>query len=275
MKVLPELAEQWTQELIGIAVDAAKVIMQVYGRSFEVEYKGPHDPVTIADRLANDLILSRLEQLAPGVPVVAEESAPETYLGYQRSECVFFVDPLDGTRDFVARNGEFVVMVGLLEGDRPTLGVIHAPVQRTSWVGAVGRGAFQVLPDGTRRSLRVSAVSDVSEARVVVSRTHRGQALSAALSRLGASTVRTVGSAGLKGTSVAEGSAEVYLAVNAAGQRWDACAVDAVVSAAGGRVTDTRGNPIDYRSASLVNDQGLVVTNGQLHDQVMDRLSAS
>ena len=266
---------EWNDTLLSVVVDAGSVIMAAYKGGFEVEYKGARDPVTVADRRANELILARLGQLAPDVPVVAEESDPRLYADFERSDQVFFVDPLDGTRDFVARNGEFVVMIGLLCEHRVTLGVIHSPVQRVSWVGHVGHGAFRVGPDGTWTSLHVSSVDEVSRATIVVSRSRQGQPLMRALGRLDVATVRALGSAGLKGVSVAEGSADAYLAVGAAGQRWDVCALDALVRAAGGRVTDVEGHDLDYRSESLLNDRGLLVTNGRMHRAIVDRLASA
>ena len=165
-------------------------------------------------------------------------------------------------------------MVGLLSGDRVTLGVIHSPVQRTSWVGHVGQGAFRVGPDGARTELHVSTGDDVSQATVVVSRSRRGPSLMRALRSLDVATVRSVGSAGLKGVSVAEGSADAYLALGTAGQRWDVCAVDAVVRAAGGRVTDVHGHDLDYRRRSLLNDHGLLVTNSRVHRAFVNGLAS-
>ena len=106
--------------LLRIAAEAARVVMEVYAQPFSVDYKGPQDPVTAADRRANALICERLEQEFPGVPIVAEESDPSTFDDFRKSDRVFFVDPVDGTREFVDRNGEFAVMIGLLEGSRPS-----------------------------------------------------------------------------------------------------------------------------------------------------------
>ncbi|HMR10990.1 MAG TPA: inositol monophosphatase family protein, partial [Polyangiaceae bacterium] len=131
------------QNLRQIAAQAAEIILRVYESPFEVEYKKPRDPVTLADKLANAHICAQLAALYPGVPVVAEESDPESFAGYRASERVFFVDPLDGTREFVKRNGEFVVMIGLLVGERPHAGVLHAPVTGEIWAGVVGQGAVR------------------------------------------------------------------------------------------------------------------------------------
>jgi 3'(2'), 5'-bisphosphate nucleotidase len=260
--------------LIEITVEAAREILKVYQTDFGVDYKSPRDPVTDADRRANELIAARLLELMPDVPVVAEESEPGKFARFRASDRIFFVDPLDGTRDFVARNGEFVVMIGLVEGTQATVGVVHAPVQRTSWAAAVGHGAFHVAPDGARTPISVSTTDDPAKARLMVSRSRRGSDVEHAIELLGVAAAESLGSAGLKGVRVASGVADAYLALNVAGSRWDACAVDALVTAAGGRFTDSRGVSLDYRSPSLGNRDGLLASNGRLHDTFVQRLTA-
>lgn len=261
--------------LLEIARDASRVVLEVYETAFRVEYKSPRDPVTQADARANALIVAELANAFPGVPCVAEESRPEEFAEFRRSERVFFVDPLDGTREFVDRNGEFVVMIGLLEGDRATHGVVLAPVSGLAYCGEVGRGAFVVDAAGERSPLAVSAAATVALARLVVSRSHRDAAIDRVLAALGVAECRALGSAGLKGAEVARGAAEGYVSPRHAGKRWDVCAVDALVTAAGGRVTDASGVPIDYRAASLVNDRGLVVSNTLLHGDLVERIRAA
>jgi 3'(2'), 5'-bisphosphate nucleotidase len=257
--------------LLRIANEAADLVLDVYETPFSVDYKGPKDPVTAADRRANELICNKLADEFPGVPIVAEESDPETFAGYQKNDRVFFVDPLDGTAEFVGRNGEFVVMIGLLEGARATAGVIVAPAKQLAWAGAVGSGAWEIGSTGKRR-IEVSPTDALAHSRVVSSRSHRSDALERALSLLGGLQLVPLGSAGLKGAEIAAGRAEIYVGTRQAGKRWDACAVDALVTAAGGKFTDLFGEPLDYRSPSLVNDRGLVATNGKLHEAVIAAL---
>jgi 3'(2'), 5'-bisphosphate nucleotidase len=257
--------------MLRIANSAAELVLEVYDTPFSVDFKGPKDPVTAADRRANDLICRELAATFPGVPIVAEESDPETFSGYQTKERVFFVDPLDGTAEFVGRNGEFVVMIGLVEETQATAGVIVAPAKGRAWAALAGSGAWEI--EGlSRRPITVSAVDALPDAKVVSSRSHRSAALERALSQLGGQPLVPLGSAGLKGAEIASGRAEIYLGTGNAGKRWDACAIDALVTAAGGRFTDSFGEPIDYRSSSLVNDRGLLATNGRLHPKVISAL---
>jgi 3'(2'), 5'-bisphosphate nucleotidase len=261
--------------LVRIAAEAAALVSEVYATPFVVDFKGPADPVTEADRRANTLIVERLTKEFPGVPIVAEESKPESFANFAASREVFFVDPVDGTNEFIERNAEFVVMIGLVEGDAATLGVMNAPALGIAWAGAVGKGAERVDANGTRSAIRVSSVAELGAARLVSSRSHRSVRLDRALASLGPREVYTKGSAGLKGTEVAQGSADAHVAPFYAGKRWDACAAEALIVAAGGRVTDAFGAVLDYRAPGLVNDRGLVATNGRIHDAILKKLEAS
>jgi len=259
--------------LDAIAREAAVLIRQVYATKFSVDFKAPRDPVTEADRQANELICERLNKLFPNVPIVAEESEPETFAGYRKADRIFFVDPLDGTREFVARNGEFVVMIGYVEGERATASVIHAPESGISWLGELGRGAYQREADGSQKPISVSSVPTLAGARIVGSRSHRNPALEQALAALGARELVALGSAGLKASVVAHGAADAYVAPHYAGKRWDACAADALITAAGGKLTDSRGDLFDYRSEKLDNDRGVVASNGLFHDEIIEKLA--
>ena len=258
--------------LVRIARSAAKVVMEVYAQPFDVDYKAPHDPVTEADRRANALIVEQLTRDFPGVPIVAEESDPKTFIDFRNSDRIFFVDPVDGTREFIDRNGEFAVMIGLVEGGRAVASVIDAPARGDLFAAWVGEGACLVREGGQPQAVQVSAIADIRQGRIVGSRSHRSAKLEAALARLAPREVLVMGSAGLKGTLVASAQVEAYVAPGYAGKRWDACAADALVTAAGGVFTDTFGDAIDYRAASISNDRGLLASNGHVHQALLDGL---
>jgi len=268
------MSESLVETLDRVAREAAVLIRQVYRTKFSVDFKAPRDPVTEADRQANELICERLAARFPNVPIVAEESEPASFAGYRDAERIFFVDPLDGTREFVARNGEFVVMIGYVEGERATAGVIHAPESGISWVGEVGSGAYQTDDSGARLPISVSATKALGKARVVGSRSHRNPALEQALAALGARELVALGSAGLKAAEVAHGAADAYVAPHHAGMRWDACASDALITAAGGKLTNAWGARFDYRSEALGNDRGIVASNGEFHESIIEKLAA-
>ena len=258
--------------MLRIASEAARVVMSVYTRPFAVDYKAPADPVTEADRLANALICERLAAEFPGVPIVAEESDPSSFGAFQTAPSVFFVDPVDGTREFVERNGEFAVMIGLVESGRAVASVIHAPARNEVFAGWVGDGAF-LFDRGEQTPINVSAIDRIRDGRLVGSRSHRNAILERAIQKLEPREFVVMGSAGLKGTLVARGEVEAYVAPGYAGKRWDACATDALVTAAGGMLTDTYGDAIDYQGATLSNDRGLMASNGRVHEALVRELA--
>jgi 3'(2'), 5'-bisphosphate nucleotidase len=260
--------------ILGIAERAAASIARAYEEPILVSYKAKDDPVTSADREANALISSALAAEFPSIPIVAEESDPATYAGYHRSPLAWFVDPLDGTRDFVKQNGEFAVMIGLAEEGRSTLGVVFMPVGGRAFVGGIGVAAFEGGPGRTRKPLRVSAVATLGEAELLVSRSRLEGSLEDVAAHLGVRKITRSGSAGVKAARVAVGEADVYAQPGYAGKLWDSCAPEAIVVAAGGRVSDARGRAFDYQSQELDNAHGILVTNGELHVPMLARLRA-
>lgn len=257
--------------LLEMARTAGDAILDVYARgALGVEYKGANDPVTVADRRANDLLCEALTRAFPGIPIVAEESDPATFAGWQAAPRVWFVDPLDGTREFIDHNGEFAVMIGLAEGGRATMGVVSCPALGRDFVGAEGFGAFEVTREGARKALSVSKTAQLADAELVVSRFHRAARLESAAARHGVRTITPCGSAGVKAVRVATGEADVYAQAGRAGKRWDSCAPEAIVRAAGGKVSDAFGKPIEYASGALDNQDGLIATNAPLFPQVLE-----
>ncbi len=261
--------------LIAAARDAAVLVMRVYADAdVGAELKGPNDPVTRADKEANASILARLAVDFPGVPVVAEESDPALFEGFERSSAAFFVDPVDGTRDFIAKNGEFCVMIGFAEEGRATVGVVLCPTYQgrsQTFGGALGSGAFLFHADGSRTPIHVGLEADLSRARCAVSRFHRSKSLDAKLTRLGALELRPIGSSGIKGVVVANGQVEIYAHPSRGKVKlWDACAPEAIVRAAGGYYTDASGVPFDYRG-EVAQGQGTVAANPALHAEAVRR----
>jgi 3'(2'), 5'-bisphosphate nucleotidase len=248
---------------LSIAREAAEGIARVYATEFAVEYKGKDDPVTRADREANDVICRALAKEYPGVPIVAEESDAASYAGFTRAPAAWFVDPLDGTREFVARNGEFAVMIGLAENGRAVLGVLVLPAIGRCFVGTEGIGAFEVAASGARTPVHVTDRRALAGARTVVSRSHRAADTEAKLAALGL-VVEPCGSAGVKAARVACGEADIYVQPGNAGKLWDSCAPEAIVRAAGGDWRTARGDLYDYAREDIANRDGVVTGPGAL-----------
>jgi 3'(2'), 5'-bisphosphate nucleotidase len=263
------------EEVLRIGRLAAARVSAVYATPFTVELKGPNDPVTRADREANELICAALAASFPGDAVIAEESVPEDPAEVARLVArprVWFVDPLDGTREFADRNGEFAVMIGLAEHGRAALGVLVLPATGEALAGRTGRvgaAAFCENADGARGPLHVSGVADPRAATMMVSRSHRPAVAEEVASGLGVSRLLPCGSVGVKVSRIVTGAADLYVHGGAGAKRWDTCAPEAVLVAAGGRFSDLAGAPIDYASADLRVRTGIVATNGALHDAVL------
>lgn len=263
--------------LLEIARGASELVMRVYAEDdVGTELKGPNDPVTRADKEANTFILARLKESLPGIPIVAEESDPSTFEGFGESRAALFVDPVDGTRDFIAKNGEFCVMIGLAEEGRATVGVVLCPVfqgLRRTYGAAEGLGAFVFGDDGSRTQLRVAATSDLAEVRCAVSRFHRSKHVDAKLSSLACKELVPIGSSGIKAVQVANAELDLYAHPSRGKVKlWDACAPEAIVRAAGGIFTDAKGVAFDYRGA-VAQGEGTVAANAELHAETIRRFA--
>jgi 3'(2'), 5'-bisphosphate nucleotidase len=227
----------------GIAERAGHAILDVYNSAFAVELKEDRSPLTAADMAAHRLIVSELTLLTPEIPVLSEESAA-AHTGQRRQWPIYWlVDPLDGTREFIKRNGEFSVNIALIEHHESVLGVVHAPVPGYSCVGARDLGARRFDRDGSVRAISVSGQRG-EVLRVAGSRSHADARLLGVLDKIGAHELRPMGSA-LKFCLVAEGEADVYFRFGPTSE-WDTAAGQAVVEAAGGRVTDMALQPLRY-----------------------------
>jgi 3'(2'), 5'-bisphosphate nucleotidase len=258
-------------EVVRIAALACALIKRHYASNFHVDFKIGDDPVTAADREANDLICGELVRAFPGVPIVAEESDPSTFdVRSDASEC-FFVDPVDGTREFVAKNGEFAVMIGLARAGRAALGVVAAPVTMRIHAGECGAGAFEIAADGSRRVIHASSVDTLPKAHALVSRSRATTETFALLNKLGIERIDKLGSAGLKAAAIACGEADVWLQPTAGGKLWDACGPEAIVVSAGGFFGTAHGERIDYAKGPLELDGILVAATRALFDATIQR----
>ncbi|MGB8329274.1 MAG: 3'(2'),5'-bisphosphate nucleotidase CysQ [Polyangiales bacterium] len=253
-------------EASRIAREAGAILMEIYATDFEVAYKDEADPVTDADTRANAYIVRELKKAFPADGVVAEETADQGD-ALKGGRC-WYVDPLDGTKEFVARNGEFSVMLGLAIDGVANAGVVYRPDMDKLYCGVVGHGAY-LDERGVRSELRVSDVRDPSKLKLVVSRSHRNQAVDAVVTRLGITQEQTSGSVGLKAGLIAEQKADLYVHVADRSSAWDACAPEALLKAAGGRFTDLTGNPYRYGGTDMRNRNGILACNAAAYDLVL------
>ncbi len=249
-----------------LARQAGRITMEIYATDFAVVFKGPNDPVTEADKRAHDVIVEGLRREYPDDGVVSEEDAFP--MGARRAGRVWYVDPLDGTHEFISKNGEFAVIIGLAVDGRASAGVVYRPVGDLLCVG-IADGKAWTEDRGTRKLLTVSSQTDLQLLRLVVSRSHRRPLVAAMRDRLGIREETRCGSVGVKIGLLAGGDADLYLEPSAATSAWDTCGPEAVLRGAGGRLTDLGGEPLVYGGQDLRNRRGLVATNGACHDQVI------
>ena len=228
--------ERLCLECVDIARNAGEAILTIYNAGFEVEEKEDKSPLTDADMASHHLIVDRLTQLTPDIPILSEESAKLPFEERASWETYWLVDPLDGTREFVKRNGEFTVNIALVEGHYPVVGVVHVPVTGVTYFGEPDMGAFRQTGDQRPEPIHVTATLKGTP-RVVGSRSHAGEGLKRFLENLGNHELVSMGSS-LKLCLVAEGKADIYPRIGPTSE-WDTAAAQAVVEAAGGRVTDT------------------------------------
>jgi 3'(2'), 5'-bisphosphate nucleotidase len=244
------------QSLIYIAQRAGGAIMVVYATDFAVRAKADASPVTVADETAEKIILADLAAIAPDIPVVAEEAVAAGRVPVI-AERFFLVDPLDGTKEFVARRDEFTVNVALIENGEPVLGVVFAPARRELFWGDVRAGKaghIDADPDGTMPSLgnAITARKPPPQGLVAVaSRSHRSPETDTFLTNYPITDFRSIGSS-LKFCVVAQGQADIYPRIGTT-MEWDTAAGQAVLTAAGGRVTTLEGEPFRYGKPGFKN----------------------
>lgn len=242
-------------ELEPIARAAGDIIMAIYSQPFTVEYKGDESPLTAADKGAHEVIVQALAGLTPDIPVLSEESGPEV-MGLRHGWSRYWlVDPLDGTKEFVSRNGEFTVNIALIEDGKPLWGLVYAPVLDRLWYGGKGMGAWRAA-DGKREAIQTLPHQEGAPWRVVGSRNHLSRETLDYLARFGdiergEIELVSMGSS-LKFCIIAEGGAELYPRL-APTCEWDTAAAQAVLEGAGGSVTRLDGSPLAYNKPDILN----------------------
>lgn len=236
---------QLLEPVIALAKQAGRRILDIYGTDFQVDIKEDDSPLTQADLAANDCLVNGLTGLKPRHPVISEESVSVPFSERSAWKSCWVIDPLDGTKEFIKRNGEFTVNVALIFEQEPVLGVVYAPVPGLCYFAAEGCGAYKQIGDQTPTAIRVKERLN-SHVTVVGSRSHQTVPLMLFLSRLGEHELTSMGSS-LKLCLVAEGSADLYPRIGPTSE-WDTAAAHCIVKEAGGRVTDLQGQELRYNA---------------------------
>src|ERR1051325_11881264 len=270
----PMNLDQEMKVAVALARDAGAILLAHYHSPFLVEQKvnalQELEEVTAADREANDLIVQRLSAEFPDDGILAEESKDtERRLEKER---VWLIDPMDGTKNFVQRDGDFAVQIGLAINGECVLGVVYQPVRDLLYYAAKGGGSW--VEAGKLPALRMkgSAKSDPREMILASSRSHRSPRMERVVNLFGFKQEVRRGSVGVKIGLITEQQADLYLHLSPSTKQWDTCGPEIILHEAGGRLTDLFGQPLRYNAVRIDNRNGIVATNGAAHEMMIEKL---
>jgi 3'(2'), 5'-bisphosphate nucleotidase len=257
-----------------LARQAGAVLLEHYNSPFLVEQKvnalDELEEVTAADREANELIVGRLQTEFPEDGILAEEST-DTERRLEKNR-VWLIDPMDGTKNFINRDRDFAVQIGLAVGGESVLGVVYQPVRDVLYRAARNGGAWiEAGEDGAAR-LSVSHLTRPGDMVLASSRSHRSPRMERVVSAFGFKDETRRGSVGVKIGLIAEQQADLYLHLSPSTKQWDTCGPEAILAEAGGRLTDLFGQPLRYNGLRVDNRNGIVATNGAAHEMVIENL---
>jgi 3'(2'), 5'-bisphosphate nucleotidase len=263
---------------LGVAMElaytAGAAILERYKGPIDVEQKSSADdvePVTQADRIANELIVTGLKRKFPNDGILAEESV-DTMRRLEKSR-VWMVDPLDGTNGFIDGNGDFAVQIGLTEEGVPVVAVVYQPLAGVIYRSVRGSGTWIERTQGPPFGARVSDKTILSDMRLAASRSHRSPRMNKVVARFGFREEVQRGSVGIKIGLIIEKQCDVYIHLSSRTKQWDTCAPELILTEAGGRLTDLFGYPLNYNVPDVQNRNGLVASNGAAHDKIIETLA--
>ncbi len=269
-----EINDIWLKELVnpvcGIAKQAGAEIMKIYAEGFEIEQKKDHSPLTTADLASHTLIIEKLEKLTPEIPILSEESASISFAERSSWKNYWLIDPLDGTREFIKRNGEFTVNIALITEHSSSLGVVYIPVQDICYSASRKQDAYKQEQNQMAQKIQVRSSTPTNKPTICGSRSHAGKSLQALQEKIGEFDLISMGSS-IKMCLVAEGVADIYPRFGPTSE-WDTAAAHCVVNEAGGVIVDTTLKTLQYNTKdSLLNPSFLAV--GDLNNQWCEFLS--
>jgi 3'(2'), 5'-bisphosphate nucleotidase len=266
------LYERELDAAISLARAAGAAALEPYGGPLSIVHKSVNDdPVTQADHAANDVIVAGLQRQFPADGLLSEETL-DTVRRLSISR-VWMIDPLDGTKGFIDGNGDFAVQIGLVEDGTPVLGVVYQPVPGVLQYAARGTGAWVVRPETEPERMRVSDETEFARMRMATSRDHHSPRMSTVMRVLGLSEEVRRGSVGIKTGLIAERQCHLYVHLSPRTKHWDTCAPEAILTEAGGRLTDLWGEPLRYNTEDVQNRNGLLAAGGAAHPLVVSRLT--
>ena len=238
-----QIKSELIEQLIEISKDAGKAILEVYNSNFGHQIKEDLSPLTKADTLSNNIICERLKVITPDIPILSEENSDIPFNIRSSWEQYWLVDPLDGTKEFIKKNGEFTVNIALIENNTPIFGIIHVPVTNETYWGSNTKGSFYIKGNNQKTKLCVEKKIR-SQVRIVASRSHPSKMLDTLLEEIGEYKIITKGSS-LKFCLIAKGQADIYPRLGPTSE-WDIAAGHAIVKFAGGSLLTIDGESMQY-----------------------------
>lgn len=255
-----------------VAIDASKkaskAVMEIYNQEFTSELKDDDSPITKADLQSNEIIKQVLA--SSGHHILSEEDADDK--SRLNQDKIWIIDPLDGTSDFVNRTGEFTIMIALVQNKIPILGAISRPTTNTLFLAQKDAGAYK-LENGSWSRLQVSQTNDLTKCKAVGSRFHLTEQEKEFFKNLGVASFESRGSS-LKVAEICMGLADLYLTTSNKIKQWDTCASHCLITESGGKITDMFGNQVLYNTEKVNHENGLIVTNGLVHDTIVRKYSS-
>ena len=246
------------EPLSELAQSAGNAILEIYYSDFDVLEKDDNSPLTQADLNAHHIIIDGLRKITPSIPIISEETPLQSFEKRKTWQQYWIIDPLDGTKEFVKKNGEFTVNIALIDNHKPVLGIVYVPVSMKTYIGCEGFGAQIIDPDVGKKIIQVTEKPN-QKLRIVGSRSHQGKTLKKFLSQIEEYELKPIGSS-LKFCLIAEGLADIYPRYGPTSE-WDTAAAQAVVEQAGGMVLKTDGNPLLYNTKDNILNPNFVVIN--------------
>ncbi|MEK6283457.1 MAG: 3'(2'),5'-bisphosphate nucleotidase CysQ [Acidobacteriota bacterium] len=271
-----ENAKAYDHELrvaLELAREAGAAILDLYEGPLHIEqkaYADDREPVTQADKIANEIIVRRLEREFPDDGLLAEESIDTTRR--LNKERVWMIDPLDGTMGFIEGNGDFAVQIGLSQRGQCVLGVVYQPLTGVLYRAVSGEGTWIERPEFEPEKARVSRKKEISTMRLAASRAHRSSRMDKVVNAFGIKEEVRRGSVGVKVGLLVEQQCDLYVHLSPRTKQWDTCAPEIILREAGGSITDLFGRPLSYNQAELQNRNGVVASNGVSHDRIIESL---
>lgn len=255
--MIPEL-----NAAIKIAKEAGDILLAYYGKNINITEKENKTPVTEADIAADKFIRESLKKQF-SYPILSEETVDNKKR--LKSNLIWIVDPLDGTRNFIEKTGQFTVVIGLAQNERPVLGVVYQPTTKKLYFSRKGSGAF-VEQNNAARKISVSDISEISKTKLVTSHIDK------CMRKIGLAKIEYIGSLALKGCLIAEGQYDAYFTIQSKMSEWDTCAPELIITEAGGKVSDIRGNTLLYNQIDVLRSKGVIMDNGFMHNKLIKKI---